>query len=141
MNSANTYSVYMHLNKKNGKRYIGITKQDPVLRWGYRGLGYSHCPKFWRAIQKYGWESFDHVVLMTLLPQDIACAAETYLIKLFATQDDRFGYNVADGGLVHLHSEETKEKIRLHNTGKVLSEETKEKIRQARAKQDFDWTP
>lgn len=28
-----TYSVYMHINKTNGKIYVGITKQKVSDRW------------------------------------------------------------------------------------------------------------
>ena len=33
------YTVYMHICP-NGKKYIGITKQKPIKRWGYNGINY-----------------------------------------------------------------------------------------------------
>lgn len=36
----NNYIVYAHINKENGKSYIGITSRDPNIRWGLNGNGY-----------------------------------------------------------------------------------------------------
>lgn len=129
------YCVYFHINKKSGKRYIGITSQDPVKRWGSNGVGYIKCCRFWKAIQKYGWDNFAHEVCMSNLTRDEASRAEVYLINVFKTQDPSYGYNIEPGGAVSFHSEETKEKIREKNLGKIVSNETKLKIRKARAKQ------
>ena len=67
------YCVYCHTNKINGKKYIGITCQKPNKRWGVDGKKYHESPKFWNAIQKYGWDNFNHEVLFTHLSKDEAC--------------------------------------------------------------------
>lgn len=54
----------MHDNKVNHKKYIGITGQDPEERWRH-GTNYRTCVAFNRAIQKYGWDGFDHIILYT----------------------------------------------------------------------------
>lgn len=60
------YSVYVHRNKINGKQYFGLTKQSPEMRWK-NGLGYQTQERFYRAIQKYGWDNFEHIVLYSNL--------------------------------------------------------------------------
>ena len=59
----NNYTVYMHKNKINGKVYIGITSQQPVKRRWRKGSCYKNCNKFYKAIQKYGWNNFEHIIL------------------------------------------------------------------------------
>lgn len=45
----NTYTIYMHKNKINGKIYIGQTCQKPERRWD-NGKHYKDCPVFNNAI-------------------------------------------------------------------------------------------
>ena len=35
------FTVYCHINKINGKKYVGITKQNPEIRW-HSGNGYNN---------------------------------------------------------------------------------------------------
>ena len=63
------YKVYVHVNKINGKIYIGQTKQ--TLEQRYKN-GYEHCRHFWNAIQKYGWDNFEHIILVDNLSLDMA---------------------------------------------------------------------
>jgi group I intron endonuclease len=122
------YAVYMHVFP-NGKRYIGITCQKPIYkRWNSTGGGYRHCPKMWKAIQKFGWGNVEHYVLFDGLNKPQAEAKEIELIKQYDSISN--GYNIEHGGNVSgTHNEETKRKISLANKGKVVSEETREKLR------------
>ena len=128
-----TFTIYVHVNKTNGKMYIGQTCQDNLNdRWN-NGLGYKGCTRFYNAIQKYGWDCFEHIVIFTNLSSDMANIIEEELIQKYETTDDRYGYNIKFGGNNMKHLEETKEKISLSHIGKKLSKETKRKIKENHA--------
>lgn len=91
------YCVYVHTNKANGKRYVGITCQNPEDRWK-AGSPYRRCPYFYKAIQKYGWDGFAHDVLWDGLTRDDAIEWERLLIREWKCTDSRYGYNIALGG-------------------------------------------
>lgn len=61
------YILYEHVNKQNQKRYIGITSKTLEERSGSNGRRYYDSPKFWKAIQKYGWDNFEHNVILSQL--------------------------------------------------------------------------
>lgn len=92
------YIVYQHINKINGKSYIGITSQPTYRRWGKDGQKYNECPHFWNAIQKYGWDNFDHRILYTGLTHDEACEMEKKIISEYNTTNPENGYNISKGG-------------------------------------------
>lgn len=121
------YTIYIHRNKINNKVYIGQTCQKLRLRWR-NGDGYKRCPHFYHAIQKYGWNGFEHIVWATGLSQEQADHMEKLLIALFDTTNQNFGYNIFEGGKNSLHTEETKQKMREAKIGSVLTEEHKRKI-------------
>ena len=112
MNSTNdNYKIYVHINKINDKKYIGQTKQDPKKRWLY-GNGYKDNEHFWNAIQKYGWDNFDHVILIENLSLEEANNLEEKLIITFKTYLREYGYNIQLGGNVNYTvSEETRKKL------------------------------
>lgn len=91
------YTVYMHENKTNGKRYIGITCKDPEVRWRH-GTNYRTCIAMKRAFEKYGWDGFNHVILKTGLTKEEACEEEIRLIEEYKTRDPDYGYNICVGG-------------------------------------------
>lgn len=121
------YKVYMHKNKLNGKVYIGITsKDDPNKRW-LNGKGYNHSTLFKKAIKKYGWDSFEHIILFDNLNKISACLIEIDLI--FYYQKIQMSYNINLGGEgSESMSNETKQKISQTLKNHPVSEETRAKI-------------
>lgn len=90
------YTVYMHQNQINGKRYIGITADTVQSRWR-NGAGYK-TQVFGRAIEKYGWQNFSHIIVAENLTKEQAEELEIALIKEYDTCNPHFGYNIATGG-------------------------------------------
>lgn len=91
------YSVYVHTNKTNGKKYVGITRIDPKKRWR-SGQGYRGQKLFFYAIKKYGWKNFKHEILYTDLPKEEAEEKEIELIEYYKSNIQEYGYNVDKGG-------------------------------------------
>ena len=147
------YTVYMHITP-NKKRYIGITSQKVEKRWN-NGNGYKNNKYFTRAIEKYGWDNIEHIIISCDLSEKEAKEMEIDLIKKYDTTNPQMGYNITKGGdgVVGLkwddeakdkrseeysgegnpffnkhHSDETKKKISENKKGKKSSDETKRKI-------------
>lgn len=91
------YCVYIHINKHNNKKYIGITCRPVEVRWN-NGKGYIQNKHFWNAIQKIGWDNFEHLVVASGLLKVAAHKLERFLIKSYNTTDPAFGYNHSIGG-------------------------------------------
>lgn len=109
------YCVYEHTNTINGKKYIGMCRQDRIYtRWA-NGHGYYKQKQFGEEIKKYGWDKFDHVVLFENLKKEEAIEKESECIQLFKTYDPEHGYNISIRGdkfFINLHhSEKSKAEI------------------------------
>lgn len=114
------FTIYRHINKINGKSYIGQTCQKLSKRWK-SGFGYTkeRQPAFYNAIQKYGWDNFDHEILADKI-ETLAEAneQEKYWIAYYHTwiyDPECNGYNITKGGdgtPGHVMSENTKLKIK-----------------------------
>ena len=92
------YVVYKHTNKTNGKCYIGITgRANPNRRW-CGGAGYSQNKYFYSAIQKYGWDGFEHSIIAEGLSLEEAYEMEKKLIKEYDSANRLYGYNLDLGG-------------------------------------------
>lgn len=92
-------TIYMHKNKLNNKVYIGeTTKKNLNDRWK-NGHGYKGCTYFNYAIEKYGWDNFEHIILEQgdWSPEEII-KKENFYIQLYHAKDSQYGYNITDGG-------------------------------------------
>ena len=121
------YTVYMHVSP-NGKRYIGITRRKVNVRW-QNGKGYKRNEYFWRAIQKYEWDNFEHIIIENNLTKEQAENMEIELIAKYRSNDREYGYNIESGGnAIGRTSDETRKKISDANKGKKHSIETIKKL-------------
>ena len=127
------YKVYVHINKVNGKRYYGITCQKVNRRWR-NGKRYSYNQHFWNAINKYGWDNFEHIVIARGLTEEEAKWLEIELIREWDTTNKDKGYNISlggDGGSGHEVTKETRKKISESLKGRTFSEEHRKNISKA----------
>ena len=122
----NNYTVYMHISPSD-KRYIGITKVRVEERWRKNGEGYK-TQVFYRAIEKYGWDNFQHIIIAKGLAKEEAEWLEIELIKEWDTTNREKGYNIVEGGNASdgLCGELNP------NYGKTPSEETRRKLSESR---------
>lgn len=126
----NCYTVYVHISP-SGKRYYGLTCRPVDKRW-QNGRGYIKNEHFYRAIQKYGWDAFEHEIVAEGLTKEEACTLEESLIAEHHTQDYRFGYNISAGGEANRLAQSSKDKISEANKGKTRTEEMKRKMSESR---------
>ena len=129
MSMETNYKVYVHISP-NGKRYYGITKQEPKKRW-QNGKKYGNNDHFTNAINYYGWDNFDHIVIARGLTEEEAKWLEIELIREFDTTNRDKGYNITKGGEGtngYKHTEETRKNISKIHKGKTLSDETRKKL-------------
>ena len=106
----NNYTVYMHVFP-DGKKYVGITGQNVEKRWG-KGRYYKSCTLVYEAIQKYGWDNIEHIILFEDLQKEEAEQKEIELIEFYNLSDERYGYNLCKGGRTNFPNEKVLEKLR-----------------------------
>lgn len=114
------WCVYIHTSP-SGKKYVGITsKNPPEDRWGKNGHNYllkypngkyMH-PAMANALIKYpNWDDWEHEILFSGLTSELAKQIEKELIQECKSNDNRYGYNLTEGGdgtQGHTVSEESK---------------------------------
>lgn len=129
--------IYLATNLINGNKYVGQTNN--FLRRKNEHKYSSNLTYFHRAIRKYGFNNFKWEILQifcyssTELLKRQLNNAEIKYIQLFDTLNN--GYNLNEGGGSNTgfkHSEESKHKMSLKQSGRVLKDETKLKLRECR---------
>ena len=129
--------IYESINKINGKKYIGQTRCDFSKRKKEHYQDSKHfrdsCPRFHKAIRKYGFENFKWNIIYKTNDQNDADEKEIEFIKILA---DNRRYNILENRSgTYIRTPEIRKKIsesksgqKPWNTGEKLSEEHKNKI-------------
>lgn len=131
----NNFILYVHITPSN-KKYFGITCRDIDRRWGY-GEGYKNNKHFYRAIQKYGWDNIQHIILADSLSKEWALRLEELFILKYDTTNVNKGYNRSTGGdwggsgYKWHQSEELKQRLHDIKIGIPLSEQHKQALSDA----------
>lgn len=85
------YTVYMHVFP-DGKRYIGMTKNELARRW-QRGNGYRGQEDIFAAIGQCGWDNVRNFVMFEDLDFKTARSYEAQLIDEYRTYSSKYGFN------------------------------------------------
>ena len=80
----------MHTCNTTKKKYVGITYLKTSERWN-NGIGYQNNFKFYKDIQKYGWNNFKHEIIKDGLSYIEARRLENELINKYSLVEN--GYN------------------------------------------------
>lgn len=134
------FIIYRHVNKLNGKSYVGCVVSHKGIR--SRWLRHVSDSKknsssiFHRAIALYGDgdDVWDHFSLCEVETLEEAKEQEKYWISVYRSnglKEGGAGYNMTDGGdgvEGYKHTEEAKRFISELHKGKSKSEETKKKM-------------
>ena len=121
----NNWCIYKHTLKEDGRGYIGQTNSIQN-RW--KPSAYKTCTYFYNAIQKYGWDNFEHEILLSNLTLEEANIQEEMIIKQYDATNPQKGFNLKSGGLNNLHSEATKQRMSETRKGVSKTEEHKKAI-------------
>lgn len=152
MSEEKLYVIYKFTSPSN-KSYIGMTKNIKIrIRIHLQDSKkekYKHY-RFYKAINKYGFNNFKFEILAQNLLFEQATKMEIMFIKWFNTKTP-YGYNLTEGGegtvgytcsdnerfrrsehaKNYKHSAESKQKISKSNMGKIMSKTAREKISKA----------
>lgn len=99
-------SVYIHINKINNKKYVGISTYSSVdRRWGKEGRNYEGSLFYNEGISKFGWNNFYHLVLIENISLYQAQQIESRLIKELNLTNLNYGYNENSGASIKTDTE------------------------------------
>lgn len=121
--------IYVYFNKKKYEEegieryYVGQTVREISHRSGKNGSQYTTNPnsKIARAIKKWGWESFEVIILEdNITNQDELNKLEIYYIEKYNSYEK--GYNSTKGGegqIGRIYSDEAKRKMSISHLGQI----------------------
>lgn len=137
------HTIYKSVNKINGKVYIGFDSNWPNRIKIHKSACKKQDCKFYRAIRKHGWDSFEWSSIYQSHDKEHTL---NVMESLFIKEYDSFhvGYNSTlggDGTFGLLMTEENKKKMSIRHKGKTLTPEHIEILREKGKKLVGDKNP
>lgn len=149
--------IYRYYNPITDKSYIGQTTDLVNRKSSHRGKSIYKRNKFYNAVRKYGWESFEFSIIAEIdAPSDTVCTLVLdYLEVLYVKAYNSFhnGYNSTPGGHSargmkrsdeyknycknRTYSEATRKKMSESAKSKIVSEATREKCKKNAINRNF----
>lgn len=119
--------IYVIKNKINGKCYVGKTKNPDKRLYEHKRLVGKKRHKLYDAIQHYGWDNFDFIILDQTTPEKIN-DLEILYIKKYNTILEGYNYTIGgDGGDTFTNKcDELKEITRKKHSELSIKRSTKE---------------
>lgn len=129
MNNEDKIVCIYKITSPNGKVYIGQTTNIIQRFLYYKKLKCKNQIKLYNSFLKYGVENHKFEIIHECKEEELNTLEEKYVLDFKCVEE---GLNVRyGGGSKGKLSEETKEKLRIINTGKKQSEESRIKNREA----------
>lgn len=126
------------ITSPSGKKYIGQTTRDCTKRFNEHCKIPKSCIILENAIKKYGKDNMIFEILLKT-ENELLDYYEQLYIETYSTLEP-LGYNIRSGGSNGIHSNESRERMRLsklgeknHNFGKPRSDNTKLAISEAKS--------
>jgi group I intron endonuclease len=111
------YSIYKCVNNQTGKVYIGFDCNWPSRKRVHKSNYPRKKFKFYNAIRKYGWNSFDWQIIYQSLDRDYTLnVMENFFIQKYDSFKNGYNSTLGGEGVFGVHrkqSKEEKEKRRL----------------------------
>jgi group I intron endonuclease len=119
------FTIYKATNIKNGKIYIGFDSNWPNRMTIHKSAYKAGDTKFYRALRKYGWNSFEwQPIYQSFDKTHTLNIMENFFIDEYNSFNN--GYNSTlggDGTFGYIHTKQTKQKISMTHKGKKLTPE------------------
>lgn len=142
------WDIYSITNLVNHKVYIGQTKQRLQTRFSQHLCPRSACKALRAAVKKYGRHNFELMKITTAETQEEANKLEKLWIRLYKSNNPKYGYNQTDGGQGNGigFTDEVRARMSKQRTGegnsfygRHHSEESKQRMRESHAGQRHYW--
>ena len=120
--------IYYIVNTINNKRYIGKAQNIPKrIKRHFNSLRINtHFNRHLQAaFNEYGESNFSHGILKNDIPPDDLDGYDKFYIQFYKSSDERFGYNMTEGGDGGVFVESVLKKLKGSHT---VSAENKKKL-------------